>query len=355
MGYEVSMKYNKKNNILEGISLFGCIFSFFIGPIQSIFLIGGIAFLLICTYPKLRNNLALLFFSDSGKMTLILYPLILSINLIFSLINKTFDISYFMTLSMQFIKITIVFMVVSCFNVSGKELSHYEKLFITLFIIQSIIELAAFMNSTLATIMLSFNHAYLIAESYDGMRGLALCGATGWALAVIYAVTFLFYTKNKLIENNKFTIKDVAIGLLLLLGVMFAGRSAYLGIITSILYFIFYKTKRHRKLSIIIKFILYLIITFAFIFITFYLFAAEKMTIFIDKVLPWAFEFFYKKQSSGKMSTTSTNILLTMWKKAEFITEKTFIIGYGYFTDPFTGKYYQKVDVGYLRNFFIGD
>lgn len=343
---------SKKNIFFEFISIFCCIFSFFIGPIQSIFVIGVIAFILICTYPRLYNNLSSLVYSDSGKIILLSNILILSTNLLFSLINKTFDISYFMTLSMQFIKIIIIFMVVSCFNVKGKEIEHYEKMFVKLFVIQSVIELAAFMNSKLAGIMLYFNHAYLIAENYGGMRGLALCGATGWALAVLYAITFLFYTKNRIVENTHFSIKDVIIGLVLFLGVMFAGRSAYLGIIISIIYFLLYTNKKQRKFLIIFKFVIYLLVVFVFFVAIVYIFAAEKLTIFIDKVLPWAFEFFYKKQSSGKLSTTSTNILINMWKKAAFITERTFIIGDGFFTDPNTGKYYQKVDIGYLRNLF---
>jgi hypothetical protein len=72
----------------------------------------------------------------------------------------------------------------------------------------------------------------------------------------------------------------------------------------------------------------------------------------VDRVFPWAFEFFFQQSESGKLETLSTNRLLEMWEERKKITPYIFFVGEGFFTDPITGAYFHRVDVGYLRNIF---
>jgi hypothetical protein len=68
-------------------------------------------------------------------------------------------------------------------------------------------------------------------------------------------------------------------------------------------------------------------------------------------LLQFGFEGFINWIETGKWETTSTNILQNMWIFPE--TLKTWIIGDGYFTDPFDSKlFYMQTDVGYLRFVF---
>lgn len=336
----------------EFLFLFAGIFSFFIGPFQSLFIAGGVSFILICTCKKYFRNFSMVICSGYGQFIFCGCIFILFTNLVFVILHNTNDISYLKTLGMLSVKVIVIFMIVSCFHVEGKDITYYEKIFVYLFVLQSIIELFAFSNKKIASFILHFNHAYELAERYDGARGLALCGGTGWSLSVVFALIFIFYTKN-FILIKKIAIKDVTIGLILLLGVFFAGRSGFLGIITSFLYFLIYKLKISKKIVIVEKFLLYLLIMCFFIVIISYVIADEILINFFNTILPWVFEFFYNKAETGKMSTVSTNILISMWEKKELITNKIFLIGEGYFTDPNYGFYYQRVDIGYLRNIFF--
>jgi hypothetical protein len=76
------------------------------------------------------------------------------------------------------------------------------------------------------------------------------------------------------------------------------------------------------------------------------------VTLLVERVFPWAFEFFFRQSDSGKLETHSTNRLLEMWEERKRITPYIFFVGEGFFTDPISGKFFHKVDVGYLRNIF---
>jgi hypothetical protein len=204
-------------------------------------------------------------------------------------------------------------------------------------------------NGSFASILLYFNHANELYEGYGGIRGLALSGGTGWSLGLSYGLPFIFYTKVYLLSQKKINIFIIIVGILLVAGIFFSGRSAYFGIIVSVIYFISYrKMKFHEKFKIIISFIIFLLMGV----LLFWGLFSNIVTLLIEKVFPWAFEFFYKQAESGNLETGSTNVLLEMWKASKLITPGIFIFGEGYFTDPITGKYFHGTDVGYLRNVF---
>ena len=70
----------------------------------------------------------------------------------------------------------------------------------------------------------------------------------------------------------------------------------------------------------------------------------------INNVFPFVFEPFYKLYYNGEFSTGSTDRLGEMW--ATPISWQEILVGTGYFTDPYTGFYYNQTDVGILRNLF---
>jgi hypothetical protein len=268
---------------------------------------------------------------------------------LFSVIHFSLDISYSYSFITLFLKVICSFVVVELIYDRNKAIKYYEKIIIYIFVIQSIIQLLAFMNKSIASVLLYFNHAYELYEGYNGGRGLALSGGTGWPLGLSYGLSFIFYTKVYLLGQKRINFCIVLMGILLVVGTFFSGRSAYFGIIVSVLYFIFYNRKSiYGKIKMLITLLVLLLLGV----LLFCLLFPHIVTVLVEQVFPWAFEFFYRQAERGKLETGSTNRLLEMWEAVALITPKIFFLGEGYFTDPVTGTYFHRIDVGYLRNIF---
>jgi hypothetical protein len=197
-------------------------------------------------------------------------------------------------------------------------------------------------------IIVLFNHDDKLHSGYDGIRGLGLSGGTGSGLGWAYGLAIILYTKVYLIETKKITINIVATGLLLFLGIFFSARTGFLGCILSSICFVFSPIGKLEKIKKMGVFIFMLSLVIGIVYLIFY----NWISIIIEKVLPYVFEFFYNKAKTGRLETSSTNTLLEMWKTAQFINEENFLLGDGRFTEPVTGRYYHRTDVGYLRNMF---
>lgn len=75
----------------------------------------------------------------------------------------------------------------------------------------------------------------------------------------------------------------------------------------------------------------------------------------VEKVFPFAFEFYYAYEQYGQLETRSTNTLMEMWDVVlMYKSWESFVFGDGYFTDPMTGRFYMGVDAGILRNILFG-
>lgn len=276
------------------------------------------------------------------------------INLLIITLHMTFDISYVKNYISHIIQLSII-IIVSVYifnNLHGYKtyVEYAEKLIVYIFVIQSIVEVFAFLSPQIASIIhmtYAPGYAEIIYEQYGGVRGLALTGSAGWGLAVGYGFAFLFYVKS-FIVSQKITLFNIIIGLLLVLGTFFAGRSGFLGAILGIVYYLF-STERILK-----KFKSIFIIFFSIIFIILlvYISFPSFVELLVDKVFPFVFEFYYHYKDSGKVQTWSTNRLMEMWSIP--ISEKTMIIGDGLFMDSSGDHYYMRTDVGFVRNTLFG-
>lgn len=307
----------------------------------------------------LKNNylysLKKIVFSRIFINLIIFLIVILMTNLILILVHQTLDLSYAKNIVSLIIQLVcIIFFIAYIYTaypfVEQISYSIYiGKLICITFFIQSIIEIIAFLSPQFASIIHIFyspDQYEILYKSYGGIRGLALTGSPGWGLAVGYAYSFLFYVRYMVIE--KFNFKTFCFGLILVLGMFFAGRTAFVGIILGIPLFLFSKIRFLSKLKLIFLTVLYSII----IAITVYFLFFDFLLILEQKVFPFVFEMFYRLEHTGKLETGSTNVLLEMWNRD--IPEGIELFGTGLFTDPETGKYYLQTDVGYVRNYLFG-
>ncbi|GGZ92253.1 hypothetical protein DC083_02340 [Ignatzschineria ureiclastica] len=285
----------------------------------------------------------------------IFLTIILITNLVLILTHQTLDLSYAKNIISQIIQlICIIFFIAYIYTayppVEQISYSIYiGKLICITFFVQSIIEIIAFLSPQFASIIHIFyspDQYEILYKSYGGIRGLALTGSPGWGLAVGYAYSFLFYVRYMVIE--KFNFKTFCFGLILVLGMFFAGRTAFVGIILGIPLFLFSKIQLISKLKIIFLTVLYSIMIAIIVYFLFF----DFLLILEQKVFPFVFEMFYRLEHTGKLETGSTNVLLEMWNRD--IPEGVELFGTGLFTDPETGRYYLQTDVGYIRNYLFG-
>ncbi len=331
--------------------LFCYTFSFYIFILPASMVIVVPLFIYICTSKYYLNC----FFKVWGNPYILrcfLFQLFLtSVACLFPVIYMTLDFSLIVILItqiMHFISATFFFAFLDYHKISFNTLCNA---FINIFVIQTLIQCIAFLNpNTIGAFVRIFNKFDPTALSGIGsnVRGFALSAATTYHLSLIYGVAFIIYIK-KLIEE-KITIKKILIGLLIFIGIFFAGRTGFVGVGIAGLYFLLSNIiSVKKKLKAIIK-----VSGVVAILISIFMLTAPDSTkgLVINNLLPYAFEAIYSKIESGKTQTASTNQLKQMWKRD--FNHNELIYGSGNYMDS-TGKhYYMRVDPGVLRHLLYG-
>ena len=270
---------------------------------------------------------------------------------VFPMLFLTLDFSLVALLVTQvvhFVSATFFFAFLDFHKISFEELC---TAFINIFIIQTLIECVAFMNpSTVGAFVRIFNRfdPEDLAGIGSNVRGFALSAATTYHLSLIYGVAFIIYIRS-LINLPRITFVSIFKSLLIFVGIFFAGRSGFVGVGISGLYFLVtLKTSFRQKISAVTK----LAIVIAVIIASFLSFAPKNMSdLVLNNLIPYAFEFVYSKLDKGKAQTASTNRLKEMW--ASDFDEMELVRGSGKYENP-EGGYYMHVDPGILRHLLYG-
>lgn len=337
--------------------LFLLVHSFYIyPPINSSVL--GVIFILVIAVVYKQAFVGAVYRLSAHKSMVTLYIFILTLlvaSALISFMHGTYDLSYSKNFISQSVQLVLVILTFSFIFHKYKDV-HFsptefaERLIVWIFVVQSVVQLIAFLSPQMAAIVHVFytDKAYeRLYQGYGGIRGLALTGSPGWGLAVGYGLSFLFYVKAYMV-NRKITVFTISLGLLLVLGAFFAGRSGFVGAILGI---VFYFTASGSPLIKIRNSVYGLLLLLGLVSVV-YFSLPGFVTLLQDRVFPFVFEFLYKYASTGELQTNSTNILFQMW--AVEVSDMTYLTGTGRFTDPNTGAYYMNSDVGYIRNVLFG-
>lgn len=330
-----------RKDLYCALIVFCYVFSFYVIS----FITSSMVIAIPCLYICLRDKL---FHIDAYTKRVVYFILfIIFLGLLYScIIHITFDYSYVKVMSTQLIHIFMGLFVVTFLN------NHYrltpldiEKYIVYAFFLQSLIEIVASVTPSLAAALLPFNRAYAFAESEAGRRGLALAAGTGWNLALGFGLLYIIFVKRYLLEN--ISASKIFVGVILLAGTMFAGRTGFVGAAFGILlYFLNANKGIAYKIALVLK-ILFII---SLACVIFYVLFPTLVNHLVESVFPFAFEPFYKLYYNDEFSTGSTDVLQEMWEVS--ISPIEVLIGTGYFTDPLTGSYYMHIDIGILRNLF---
>lgn len=171
--------------------------------------------------------------------------------------------------------------------------------------------------------------------------------------AVLSMIAYLCTQEGIRINNRQIVIYLITFCFIAVVGNMMA-RTTTLGVFLSLVYWMYayYKNKECKRVWMWL-----VVMVGVTVLVSTYLYHTNEN---IKEDIRFAFEGFFSLWEKGKWSVSSNNILKDMFIFPENM--KTWIVGDGYFENPFykdpyyigpvTGGYYMNTDVGYLRFIF---
>lgn len=222
------------------------------------------------------------------------------------------------------------------------------------FALQGAIHLSGLMVPPIGEFFISIKSEALqdriLNDIYDTQfRGYSLTGQPFFELPAGYGVSFILFFR--LLLNKKVKLfgfyKATALFVLLLIGSILSGRTAFVGLAMGLLMSLFLLHQPLRSLAKAAKALV--LISSLFLFIYGVLPSSQKKVL-LNNVFPFAFEAFYNYESTGKFQTRSTDVI----SESHYfpLSEKTLKKGDGWFDK--NGDYYKNTDAGYMRFVLFG-
>ena len=345
---EINNNISSTIPLVDIVLVFCYVFSFYvIGPLTSSVII-ALPLMFCCLYKKKWGYCLLLELKNSFIVRIFISQwLLIGIAVFYSCLHLTMELEYIKVLIAQmFHFICGIFIIIYLKYQKQYTTLKIEQTIIWAFLVQSIIQLIAMSIPSFAHFILYFSRAHDLQDAYGGgVRGLALSSGVGWSLGLAYGLIYIVFVKRYLLSGVN--MKSTLIGILLLMGTIFAGRTGFVWACLGGIFFIISNQLSYRtKLMFVLKILLGVILFFLCIYFLF-----PSMTEhLVDNVFPFAFEPFYKMYYNDEFSTSSTDRLEEMWRVSTSVEE--ILYGSGSFIDTITGAYYKHIDIGILRNLF---
>lgn len=246
----------------------------------------------------------------------------------------------------------IIYMVFSVFVASAvislsndnNKIEHYVRLIALAFVFQTIIMTIAAFEPSIRNFVQMFQPAGVAdaSERYNGYRGIALASGQFFSLSVAYGLAIIYFALTVL--NKKINFSNTLIFLLICIGILYAGRTAFvaLGLV-----FIVYLFEYKRKFFVL----LFKVFVWVFlIYIVLNILSLKTLDAIVNNVFSYAFEFIYNYLEYGELATSSTDKLDTMYFELPY---RTLLFGDGRLFDS-NGSYYMNTDAGYMRYTLFG-
>ena len=148
-----------------------------------------------------------------------IYSLLICLTICCTAVNLAFDFTLIPTLINATLHLVVAVMIVALFLYKKRSLRYVECLLIGIFVMQSLVQLIAFVSPSMLQLVQHFQSSATVerASLFAGRRGLALAGTVFFGLSTIYGIVFFFLTKIA-IDKGKVTIKHVLWGVIILVG-----------------------------------------------------------------------------------------------------------------------------------------
>lgn len=334
--------------LTSSLVVFLLVFSFKLPVIYNSALL---AFCLATTYWIARKEIPLLDFGVS--LITLPYVVLIFVVLVHVGLSETGDYSRIDSLVVNLAVFLIVFASLSCVKYhslsSGNRLLDVSNVLFLAFFIQSLIILTSAINPEFKNLVRYFQIPYDrdYSVKFGGIRGLALSGAQFFPLSAAFAVVQPIICYSIINSNRNRYLKSFGFICIAAAGIT-AGRTSLIGTLFSLVFFL-YAFFRYREFR---QFGLKLILMFGGISIFTFGFGGNignDFSILIERYLKFAFEFVYNFKDKGTLSTSSTDVLYSMYWSVE---PYRLLFGYGEYKTQF-GSTFMGTDGGYMRNILL--
>jgi len=342
-----------KKKILLFCFLFCYVFAFFIYGISVSLLMSVPLWGYAVLNSSFRSAILCVVNTSYIKRILKMWTIMVILSIFFPVLYGTYDYSFFRIVGAQGLHLLAALPFFAWLRYVKISFDDVETYFVSIFILQTIIQLIVVNNSFLGEKILSFNHfePEKVLGPGSNIRGKALSAATTYHLTMAYGIAFIIYLRRFL--SKHVSVYNVVIGILLFVGIFFAGRTGFVACFIGVLGYLFYR-KESFKSKVILLFkssllvLAFTILTLSIIEVIF----PDFYDMLNNQILPYAFEFLYSMDKGGSMETQSTNMLFEMWSSEFDLME--LVIGSGKYTNA-DSSFYMHVDPGIIRHMlFMG-
>ncbi len=180
-------------------------------------------------------------------------------------------------------------------------------------------------------------------------RGYALAGNPLFELPGGYGLAFILFFRLLQFENLKYipTLFKYLIFTLLSIGSIMSGRTAYIGFGIGLIMSILTLKNPMKVIPNLLKFISIIAVVVVAIFNLG--FSSSLKNAVMHDIFPFAFEFYYNYEESGKFSTGSSDALEHHYYE---LSDEILMTGAGRYLED--GGYFGKTDAGYMRKLLYG-
>lgn len=265
----------------------------------------------------------------------------LIISLIYPIVKQTYDFGFVQTKTNVFVSLLNIYNISYYLYRKNIKEKQVIKLLLVVFSLQSILILYSLLNPDFAELIASIVKSEKSIErmmTYGGARGLGFTSYSAFGLAIIMSLSLiiLFYSYYSRYISKIFFIVLLPVFVVASLS---AGRSAIIGLILSLL--IFNLKKRNVMKPVLLLFA----VAFLYVFLYKQIDSMKIESNSLSSLYSYLFEPISNFYSKGKLTTSSTDGLYSMYFP---LTPKQFFIGDARYLNP-TGGYYLHTDAGYMR------
>lgn len=334
--------------------LFCYVFAFYLGPLSVSLLIAVPLYVIICINRQYKKAFFFVISTSLVRNVAKVWFLLVFLSFLYPVLFGTFDYSFFRVIGAQGLHLAAALPFLAYLKKEQFTVDEVDSMFVYIFVAQTIIQLIVVSNDSLGNLILSFNHfdPDKVAGPGANIRGKALSAATTYHLTLAYGIAFIVYVKAFICKQISWY--NILIGIILFVGIFFAGRSGFVGCLIGALGYLFYQGSGSivRKLKNVFKILSLLLVSVITALTLISVYSPEYYHFLEKDVFTYAFEFLYSFEESGEFKTASTNDLLGMWD-SDF-NPMELLLGSGHYTGE-DGAYYMHVDPGILRHLlFMG-
>ncbi|MBE0471695.1 MAG: hypothetical protein IBX55_19570 [Methyloprofundus sp.] len=269
------------------------------------------------------------------------------VSLVITIFHAAYDysVSYaYMIFSLEALLGSYILYKIFLHKYNFKNILH---LFIVVSLIQALVILAMFISEPVRDFIFSLTESKEeLMERYGGFRGFGLAGSVTYDLAVFLSISLIFISY-MVLEAKKVSTFYIFSWVVIAAAVLMTGRSGWIGIVFSLIFLALNLPAKYTAGKMLLT-LSTLIIALSFSLVIYLLiYKTELYEILFLKIIPYAFEMFINFYQTGSFSTASSDFLSGMYFVA---SEKTILIGDGFWKNPYGFGYYMSTDAGYMRH-----